>query len=148
MALKVYKPTTPGRRGMTAIQGEKLTKKKPEKSLTGFHLRTGGRNNDGRLTIRFRGEGTSAFIARLIFGVTRLVFPQRLPPLNTTQIALQELRCCIILMVRSGISWLLWVCRWVIWCSQGRRRSAAGECSPARQYASGYHHSQHRAEAW
>ena len=40
MALKFYNPTSPGRRGMTAVQGEQLTKKKPEKALTGFHLRT------------------------------------------------------------------------------------------------------------
>ena len=57
MALKVYKPTSPGRRGMTAIQGEKLTKKKPEKALTGFHLRSGGRNNDGRHNYSFSWRG-------------------------------------------------------------------------------------------
>ena len=57
MGLKSYRPTTPGRRGMTAVTTEELTKKKPEKSLTSFHLRSGGRNNDGRMTIRFRGAG-------------------------------------------------------------------------------------------
>lgn len=67
MALKVYKPTTPGRRGMTAIQGEKLTKKEPEKALTGFHLRTGGRNNDGRQTIRFRGGGHKRLYRQIDF---------------------------------------------------------------------------------
>ncbi|MCP9454482.1 MAG: 50S ribosomal protein L2 [Nitrospira sp.] len=57
MALKVYRPTSPGRRGMTSISTEELTKKKPEKSLTHFHVRSGGRNNDGRMTVRFRGGG-------------------------------------------------------------------------------------------
>jgi len=38
---------------MTAVTGEDLTKKAPEKSLTKFHIRSGGRNNDGRMTIRF-----------------------------------------------------------------------------------------------
>jgi len=101
MALKVYKPTTPGRRGMTAIQGEKLTKKKPEKSLTGFHLRTGGRNNDGRQTIRFRGGGISDFIVRSIFVGIRQVFQLRSRLLNTIPIDHQELPCCTMRMVRS-----------------------------------------------
>ncbi|MFM8551650.1 MAG: 50S ribosomal protein L2 [Nitrospiraceae bacterium] len=57
MGLKQYRPTSPGRRGMTAVTGEALTKKKSEKSLTKFHIRPGGRNNDGRMTIRFRGGG-------------------------------------------------------------------------------------------
>jgi large subunit ribosomal protein L2 len=57
MGVKSYRPTTPGRRGMTAVTTEELTKKKPEKSLTSFHIRSGGRNNDGRMTIRFRGAG-------------------------------------------------------------------------------------------
>lgn len=57
MGLKSYRPTSPGRRGMTAVTVGELTKKKPEKSLTAFHARTGGRNNDGRMTVRFRGGG-------------------------------------------------------------------------------------------
>jgi len=67
MPLKVYKPTSPGRRGMTALRDEELTKKKPEKSLTGFHLRTGGRNNDGRQTIRFRGGGHKRLYRQIDF---------------------------------------------------------------------------------
>jgi large subunit ribosomal protein L2 len=57
MGLKVYRPTSAGRRGMTAVASKDLTKKKPEKSLTAFHLRSGGRNNNGRVTVRFRGGG-------------------------------------------------------------------------------------------
>ena len=57
MALKSYRPTSPGRRGMTAVTTEELTRKKPEKSLTSFHLRSGGRNDNGRMTLRFRGGG-------------------------------------------------------------------------------------------
>src|SRR3954470_17934231 len=57
MGLKSFRPTSPGRRGMTAVTTEELSKKKPEKSLTKFHNRSGGRNNDGRMTIRFRGSG-------------------------------------------------------------------------------------------
>ena len=57
MGLKQYKPTSPGRRGMTSVTTEDLTKKRPEKALTKFHVRTGGRNNDGTATLRFRGGG-------------------------------------------------------------------------------------------
>jgi large subunit ribosomal protein L2 len=77
MALKVYKPTSPGRRGMTAIQGEKLTKKKPEKALTGFHLRTGGRNNDGRQTIRFRGGGHKRLYRQIDFRRDKVGVPAK-----------------------------------------------------------------------
>lgn len=59
MGLKIYKPTSPGRRGMTSVTTEDLTKKRPEKALTKFHLRSGGRNNDGRITVRFRGDRKS-----------------------------------------------------------------------------------------
>ena len=57
MGLKSFRPTTPSRRGMTAVTTEELKKKKPEKSLTSFHHRSGGRNNDGRMTLRYRGGG-------------------------------------------------------------------------------------------
>lgn len=42
---------------MTVVVGEELTRKRPEKSLTEFHPRSGGRNNAGRMTVRFRGGG-------------------------------------------------------------------------------------------
>ena len=93
MALKVYKPTTPGRRGMTAIQGEKLTKKKPEKALTGFHLRTGGRNKDGRQTIRFRGGGHKRLYRQIDFrrdkaGIPAKVASIEYDPNRSSRIAL------------------------------------------------------------
>lgn len=57
MAVKPYKPTSPGRRGMTANVGEKLSTERPEKKLIKKHSQTGGRNNQGRITSRFRGGG-------------------------------------------------------------------------------------------
>ncbi|MFO8101647.1 MAG: 50S ribosomal protein L2 [Dehalococcoidia bacterium] len=57
MSLKIYKPTSPGRRGMTGLKFEDLTKKKPEKSLTVPIRKKGGRNNTGKLTVRHRGGG-------------------------------------------------------------------------------------------
>ena len=57
MAIKKYKPTTPGRRGMTTLANEEITAKKPEKSLTVALNSKGGRNNYGRITTRHQGGG-------------------------------------------------------------------------------------------
>jgi large subunit ribosomal protein L2 len=57
MAIKAYKPTSPGRRGMTSLSNEHLTKKAPEKSLVEPLKGTGGRNMYGRITSRHRGAG-------------------------------------------------------------------------------------------
>lgn len=57
MALKIFKPTSPGRRGMTGYTFEELTKSKPEKSLVVPHKKRGGRNNQGKVTVRHQGGG-------------------------------------------------------------------------------------------
>ncbi|MFW5692481.1 MAG: 50S ribosomal protein L2 [Chloroflexota bacterium] len=57
MPVKVYKPTSAGRRDMTGHTFEEITKSKPERSLTEPLRRKGGRNNTGRITVRHRGGG-------------------------------------------------------------------------------------------
>ncbi|MDF9825168.1 large subunit ribosomal protein L2 [Breznakia sp. PF5-3] len=57
MGIKKYKPTTPGRRGMTSLTFEEITKTTPEKSLTEKLTKHSGRNNDGRITTRHKGGG-------------------------------------------------------------------------------------------
>lgn len=57
MAIKHYKPTTPGRRGMTTIDNSGLSKVKPERSLVAPLDKKGGRNNTGRITTRHQGGG-------------------------------------------------------------------------------------------
>lgn len=57
MAIKKYKPTTNGRRGMTTLLNEEITVSKPEKSLLAPLKKTGGRNNTGKITVRHRGGG-------------------------------------------------------------------------------------------
>ncbi len=57
MAVKVYRPTSPGRRGMTGHTFEEITKDRPEKSLLVPLKKRGGRNNQGRITVRHRGGG-------------------------------------------------------------------------------------------
>jgi large subunit ribosomal protein L2 len=57
MALKIYKAYTPGTRNRSVIDFSKLCKVKPEKSLTNYHHRAKGRNNQGRITTRHKGGG-------------------------------------------------------------------------------------------
>ena len=57
MPIKKYKPTTPGRRGMTSLSYEEITTDKPEKSLLEPLKSKGGRNNNGRITTRHQGGG-------------------------------------------------------------------------------------------
>ena len=57
MALKKFNPTSAGRRFMTVLTFDEITKTEPEKSLTEPIKRTGGRDNRGRITVRFMGGG-------------------------------------------------------------------------------------------
>lgn len=57
MAVKQYKPTSPGRRGMQGADFSGLTRKKPEKLLVAWHKRNKGRDNQGKISIRHRGGG-------------------------------------------------------------------------------------------
>ena len=57
MAVKIYKPTTPGRRGMTVPSFEEVTKFSPEKKLTVTLKSKAGRNSYGRITVRHQGGG-------------------------------------------------------------------------------------------
>ena len=57
MAIKKYKPTTPGRRGMSSLSFEEITSTSPERSLLEPLSKKGGRNNTGRITTRHQGGG-------------------------------------------------------------------------------------------
>jgi large subunit ribosomal protein L2 len=62
MAVKVYKPTTPGLRGMTGYTFEEITKSEPERSLIQAPHKNAGRNSLGRITVRHRGGGNRRLI--------------------------------------------------------------------------------------
>ena len=57
MAIRNYKPTTPGRRKMSALVNEEITTSTPEKSLTVTIKKNSGRNNQGKITVRHQGGG-------------------------------------------------------------------------------------------
>ncbi|HSX15041.1 MAG TPA: 50S ribosomal protein L2 [Candidatus Saccharimonadales bacterium] len=61
MAIKLYNPTTPARRGMTSADTSTITKKRPQKSLLVVKKAGTGRNNQGRITVRHRGAGVKNF---------------------------------------------------------------------------------------
>jgi large subunit ribosomal protein L2 len=93
MAIKAYKPTSAGRRGMTTIVDKDLTKKAPEKSLMEPLKSTGGRNMYGRITSRHRGAGHKRQYRIIDFGrekegMTAKVVSLEYDPNRTSRIAL------------------------------------------------------------
>ena len=93
MAIKSYNPTTPSRRHMTVLDKSGLSKKGPEKSLTKGISSTGGRNNQGRITTRFRGAGNKRRYRVIDFkrfkeGVPATVISIEYDPNRTANIAL------------------------------------------------------------
>jgi len=75
VALKVYRPTSPGRRGMTGASFEEITKAKPEKSLLRPLKRKAGRSNQGKITVRHRGGGAKRRLRVLDFKRDKLGIP-------------------------------------------------------------------------
>jgi len=79
MAIKKYKPTSPGRRNMTVIKySDILTTDKPLKSLTKGTRRTGGRNNAGRITTRHHGGGNKRLYRDIDFKYDKKDIPAKL----------------------------------------------------------------------
>lgn len=69
MAIKAYKPTTPGLRGMTTQDFDGITTKKPIRSLISIKKKNSGRNNQGRITTRHRGGGVRKFYRNVNFNL-------------------------------------------------------------------------------
>lgn len=77
MSIKKYSPVTPSRRHMTVLGREELTADKPCKSLTKGKKSTGGRNNLGRVTTRFRGGGNKRLYREIDFKRNKLDIPAK-----------------------------------------------------------------------
>jgi len=67
MAVRKYKPTSPGRRGMMGDLFEEVTKSTPERALIQARKGRGGRNRQGRLTVRHRGGGHKRYLRKVDF---------------------------------------------------------------------------------
>lgn len=97
MAIKKYKPTTNGRRGMSTLANEEITTSTPEKSLLVSKSKTGGRNNQGHMTVRHIGGGAKQKYRLIDFkrnklGVTGKVASIEYDPNRTANIALINYR--------------------------------------------------------
>ncbi|MGE5073681.1 MAG: 50S ribosomal protein L2 [Anaerolineae bacterium] len=93
MAVKKYKPTTPGQRGMTGYSFEEITKSTPERSLTVSLGRHGGRNSYGRVTVRHRGGGNRRLVRHIDFKRDKIGIPAKVAaieydPNRTARLAL------------------------------------------------------------
>ena len=75
MAIKSFKPTTPGRRKMTALVNTEITTATPEKSLLVTVKKTGGRNNQGKITVRHHGGGEKRKYRLIDFKRNKLEVP-------------------------------------------------------------------------
>lgn len=95
MALKISKPTSPGRRFMTGYNFDEITKDKPEKSLIVPIRKRAGRNNQGRITVRHRGSGCKRMLRLIDFkrekvGIPAIVLSIEYDPNRSSRIALLE----------------------------------------------------------
>lgn len=93
MAIKIYKPVTPGLRGMTGYGFEEITKSRPERSLITIRTKQSGRNNRGIVTVRHQGGGNRRFIRLVDFKRNKLNIPARVSaieydPNRTARLAL------------------------------------------------------------
>ena len=77
MGIKAYKPTSPGRRGMSVSTFEEITKTKPEKSLVIPLKKKAGRNNRGIITCRHRGGGAKQSLRLVDFRRDKIGVPGR-----------------------------------------------------------------------
>jgi large subunit ribosomal protein L2 len=95
MALKSFRPTSPGRRTMTVADFSELTKKEPEKSLTRPLKKSGGRDNTGKISSRFRGGGAKRAYRIIDFkrrkdGIPATVIALEYDPNRSARIALLQ----------------------------------------------------------
>ncbi len=97
MAIKHYKPTTNGRRGMSVLVNDEITTSTPTKSLLKKSSKTGGRNNQGKMTVRHIGGGAKRKYRVIDYkrnkvGVTGRVATIEYDPNRTANIALINYR--------------------------------------------------------
>ncbi|MBN1161789.1 MAG: 50S ribosomal protein L2 [Dehalococcoidales bacterium] len=93
MAIKVYNPTSPGRRNMTGYTFDEITKTKPEKSLLAPKKSKAGRNSRGKITVRHRGGGAKRKLRIIDFKRDKFDIPGKVAsieydPNRTARIAL------------------------------------------------------------
>ena len=149
MAIRIYKPTTNGRRNMSVNLHEEVTKKTPEKSLLKPMKRRGGRNNQGKVTVRGRGGGHKRRYRQIDFQRTKDDMPATVvgieyDPNRTCHIAL--------LQYEDGTKRYILAPRGlkdgeVLESSRSAVEPKAGNCMPLKHIPTRPHRAQHRVRA-
>ena len=75
MAIKIYNPTSPGRRDASTLANEEITKRDPEKSLILYKKKRAGRNNEGKVTVRHQGGGVKQLLRIIDFKRDKIGIP-------------------------------------------------------------------------
>jgi large subunit ribosomal protein L2 len=93
MAIKIYNPTSPGRRDASTLANEEITKRTPEKSLVLYKKKRAGRNNEGKVTVHHQGGGVKQLLRIIDFkrdklGIPGKVFAIEYDPGRSANIAL------------------------------------------------------------
>lgn len=93
MAIRRYKPTSPGRRGMSTLTNDELSRVRPERGLTEILKKHSGRNQQGRLTVRHQGGRSKRYYRKIDFKRDKLGVPAKVArieydPNRTARIAL------------------------------------------------------------
>lgn len=93
MGIKIYKPTTAGRRKSSVDDFQDITRKEPEKSLIWMKKKTGGRNSQGKITVRHKGGGARKYYREIDFKREKYDVPAKVvsieyDPNRTCRIAL------------------------------------------------------------
>ena len=93
MAIKIYNPTSPGRRDASTLANEEITKRDPEKSLILYKKKRAGRNNEGKVTVRHQGGGVKQLLRIIDFKRDKVGIPGKVSaieydPGRTANIAL------------------------------------------------------------
>ena len=114
MGIKTYKPTSPGRRFITTSDFEEITKSTPERSLLEPVKKTGGRNNNGRITTRHIGGGHKRRYRIIDFKRKKDGIPAKVASIEYDPNRALASRCSTTRTARSATSSLRCACRWAI----------------------------------
>ena len=104
MAIKRYKPTSAARRFMTVHAYEEITETKPERSLVEDMRKTGGRNNQGKITVRHIGGGNRRKYRIIDFKRNKDGVPQRSRASSMTPTAARTSHCSRTLTAKRDTS--------------------------------------------
>ena len=113
MAVRKFKPTTPGQRHKIIGTFEEITARVPEKSLVFGKKSSGGRNNTGKMTMRYIGGGSKKIIRIVDFKRNKDGVPAVVKTIDTIRTVRLVSLCCFMQMVKKDILLLPMDCKLV-----------------------------------